>query len=127
MSRFDGRDRAFDIEPIRRRSRDADRVSSQNMGTEDNPLPAVYDALRRLAEQRLASERPGHTLQATALVHDVYLKLAGESPQKWNDTAHFYNAAAEAMRRVLVDHARAKLADMRALSIRQPFDRLRAR
>lgn len=78
-----------------------------------DPMPAVYDALRRLAEQRLAAERPGHTLQATALVHDVYLKLAGESPERWNDTAHFYNAAAEAMRRVLVDHARAKLADKR--------------
>ena len=74
----------------------------------DDPLPAVYDALRRLAEQRLAAERPGHTLDATALVHDVYLRLAGEAPDRWADTAHFFNAAAEAMRRVLVDHARAK-------------------
>jgi RNA polymerase sigma factor (TIGR02999 family) len=73
-----------------------------------DPLPAVYDALRKLAEQRLAAERAGHTLQATALVHDVYLKLAGESPERWNDTAHFFNAASEAMRRVLVDHARAR-------------------
>ena len=79
----------------------------------DDPMPAVYDVLRKLAEQRLTAERPGHTLQATALVHDVYLKLAGESPQKWNDTAHFYNTAAEAMRRVLIDHARARLADKR--------------
>ncbi len=53
-------------------------------------------------------ERPGHTLQATALVHDVYLKLTRESPQEWNDTAHFYNAAAEAMRHVLIDHARGR-------------------
>ncbi len=80
---------------------------------DDNPLPAVYDALRKLAEQRLAGERPGHTLQATALVHDVYLKLAGESPDNWNDTAHFYHTAAEAMRRVLIDRARARLADKR--------------
>ena len=89
------------------------------MGTNDDRMPAVYDALRRLAEQRLAAERPGHTLQATALVHDVYLKLAGESPDRWRDTAHFYHAAAEAMRRVLIDHARAKLADKRGGSRKQ--------
>ena len=83
------------------------------VATADDPLPAVYDALRRLAEQRLAAERPGHTLQATALVHDVYLKLAGESPERWADTAHFFNTAAEAMRRVLVDHARARRRDKR--------------
>jgi RNA polymerase sigma factor (TIGR02999 family) len=75
--------------------------------TED-PLSDVYDALRKLAEQRLAAERSSHTLQATALVHEVYLKLAGESPDRWKDTAHFYHAAAEAMRRVLIDHARAR-------------------
>jgi RNA polymerase sigma-70 factor (ECF subfamily) len=80
--------------------------------TED-PLSAVYDALRKLAEQRLAAERSSHTLQATALVHEVYLKLAGESPDRWADTAHFYHTAAEAMRRVLIDHARARLADKR--------------
>ena len=74
----------------------------------DDPLTAVYDALRRLAAQRLSAERPGHTLQATALVHDVYLKLAGESPDRWADTAHFYRAAAEAMRHLLIDHARAR-------------------
>ena len=74
----------------------------------DDPLAAVYDALRRLAEQRLAAERPGHTLQATALVHDVYLKLAGEDPARWADPAHFFNAAAEAMRRLLIDHARGR-------------------
>ena len=79
----------------------------------DDPLPAVYDALRKLAAQRLAGERAGHTLSATALVHDVYLRLAGESPERWADTAHFFNAAAEAMRRVLVDHARARRADKR--------------
>jgi RNA polymerase sigma factor (TIGR02999 family) len=71
-------------------------------------MPAVYDALRKLAQQRLAAEQPGHTLQATVLVHDVYLKLASESPERWKDTAHFFNSAAEAMRRVLIDHARAR-------------------
>ena len=74
---------------------------------------AVYEALRSLAERRLAAERPGHTLQATALVHDVYLKLAVEAPDRWADTAHFYHAAADAMRHLLVDHARARKAAKR--------------
>ncbi len=75
----------------------------------DELMGAVYDALRQLAARRLAAERPGHTLQATALVHDVYLKLAAESePGRWADAAHFYRAAAEAMRHLLVDHARAR-------------------
>ena len=76
-------------------------------------LPAVYDALRKLAARRLASERAGHTFHATALVHDVYLKLAAESPDRWADTAHFYRAAAEAMRHLLVDHARTRSRDKR--------------
>jgi RNA polymerase sigma factor (TIGR02999 family) len=71
-------------------------------------LLAVYDALRELAAQRLAAERPDHTLQATALVHEVYLKLAGEDPGRWKDSGHFFHAAAEAMRRTLVDYARAR-------------------
>ena len=70
--------------------------------------PAVYQALRRLAAARLAAERSGHTLQATALVHEVYLKLADESPGRWADPVHFYNAAANAMRQVLIDHARGR-------------------
>jgi RNA polymerase sigma factor (TIGR02999 family) len=61
----------------------------------------------------MASERPGHTLSATALVHDVYLKLAATAPDRWADAAHFYAAAAEAMRHLLVDHARARLAAKR--------------
>ena len=71
-------------------------------------LIAVYDALRELAAKRLAAERPDHTLQATALVHEVYLKLAGEDPGRWKDTTHFFYAASEAMRRTLVDYARAR-------------------
>jgi RNA polymerase sigma factor (TIGR02999 family) len=72
-------------------------------------LPLVYDELRRLAAGRLASERPGQTLQATALVHEAYLRLVGDDggPQ-WNGRAHFFGAAAEAMRRILVDAARRK-------------------
>jgi RNA polymerase sigma factor (TIGR02999 family) len=72
-------------------------------------LPLVYDELRRLAAKRLAGEGPGHTLQPTALVHEAYLKLVGADPQRpWNGRVHFFAAAAEAMRRILIDHARRK-------------------
>jgi RNA polymerase sigma factor (TIGR02999 family) len=72
-------------------------------------LPLVYDELRRLAAQKLASEKPGQTLQATALVHEVYLRLAGpDGARHWNGRAHFFRAAADAMRKILVDQARAR-------------------
>src|SRR5262245_58359805 len=72
-------------------------------------LPLVYQELRRLAAQKLAGEGPGHTLQPTALVHEAYLKLIGPNPERpWNGRTHFYAAAAEAMRRILLDHARHK-------------------
>jgi RNA polymerase sigma factor (TIGR02999 family) len=72
-------------------------------------LPLVYEELRRLAAQRLAGEAPGQTLQPTALVHEAYLKLVGPDPGRaWNDRAHFFAVAAEAMRRILVDNARQK-------------------
>jgi RNA polymerase sigma factor (TIGR02999 family) len=70
-------------------------------------LPLVYDELRRLAAQRLAQEKPGQTLQATALVHEVYLRLVDvEQAQHWNSRGHFFAAAAEAMRRILINRAR---------------------
>jgi RNA polymerase sigma factor (TIGR02999 family) len=72
-------------------------------------LPLVYDELRKLAAARLAEERPGQTLQATALVHEAYLRLVGGTqPQEWNGCGHFFAAAAEAMRRILVESARRK-------------------
>ena len=72
-------------------------------------LPLVYDELRKLAAQRLAEEKPGQTIQATALVHDAYLRLVDtEKAQHWNSRGHFFAAAAEAMRRILVDNARRK-------------------
>jgi RNA polymerase sigma factor (TIGR02999 family) len=72
-------------------------------------LPLVYDELRKLAAQRLTQEKPGQTLQATALVHEVYLRLVDvERAQHWNSRGHFFAAAAEAMRRILVDNARRK-------------------
>src|SRR5215468_106842 len=72
-------------------------------------LPMVYDELRKLAAQRLAQEAPGQTLQATALVHEAYLRLVGGGHQEnWNGRGHFFAAAAEAMRRILVEQARRK-------------------
>ena len=75
-------------------------------------LPLVYDELRKLAGARLAEEKPGQTLQATALVHEAYLRLVGGlQPQDWSGRGHFFAAAAEAMRRILVDAARRKQTD----------------
>src|SRR5438477_3576197 len=81
-------------------------------------LPLVYDELRQLAAQKLAQEKPGQTLQATALVHEAYLRLvaspgreAEESEPHWDSRGHFFAAAAEAMRRILIDNARRKQAD----------------
>ena len=72
-------------------------------------LPLVYDELRRLAAVRIAHERPGQTLQATALVHEAYLRLVGDEPQtQWEHRGHFFAVAAEAMRRILVENARRK-------------------
>jgi RNA polymerase sigma factor (TIGR02999 family) len=71
-------------------------------------LPLVYQELRRLAAAKMAHESAGHTLQATALVHEAWLRVAGSSHQTWQSRAHFFGAAAEAMRRILVEHARRK-------------------
>jgi RNA polymerase sigma factor (TIGR02999 family) len=71
-------------------------------------LPLVYDELRRLADRKLAQERPGQTLSATALVHEAYLRLAGDAARDWDSRGHFFVAAAEAMRRILVESARRK-------------------
>ena len=71
-------------------------------------LPLVYDELRRLASQKMSQERPGQTLQATALVHEAYIRLVEGADQNWNSRGHFFKAAAEAMRRILVENARKK-------------------
>jgi RNA polymerase sigma factor (TIGR02999 family) len=77
-------------------------------------LPLVYEELRKLAAQRIAEEKPGQTLQATALVHDAYIRLVDvEKAQHWNSRGHFFAAAAEAMRRILVERARQKLGPQR--------------
>jgi RNA polymerase sigma factor (TIGR02999 family) len=104
----------------------------------DQLLPLVYDELRKLAAARLAQEKPGQTLQATALVHDAYIRLVGgqesgirdQASVKWNSRGHFFAAAAEAMRRILVENARRKArvkhgGDLQRLDI-EPGDLLAA-
>jgi RNA polymerase sigma factor (TIGR02999 family) len=73
-------------------------------------LPLVYNELRRLAAHKMAGEQPGHTLQPTALVHEAWLRLVGDGDPGWQNRAHFFAAAAEAMRRILIDRARRKQA-----------------
>jgi RNA polymerase sigma factor (TIGR02999 family) len=87
------------------------------MPSPDELLPQIYDQLRKLAAAKLAHEQPGHTLDATALVHEAWLKLADASIE-WNDRTHFLRTAATAMRRILVDRARAKLAVKRDGGVR---------
>jgi RNA polymerase sigma factor (TIGR02999 family) len=77
-------------------------------GAADRILAVVYDELRRLAAQKLAGERPGLTLQATALVHEAWMRIGGEGQVDFHDRRYFFAASGEAMRRILVDHARAK-------------------
>lgn len=84
------------------------RASEGDRDSVDALLPLVYDELRRLAEHHLQSERPDHTLQATALVHEAYLRLIDQTRVQWRNRAHFFAVAAQAIRRILVDHARMK-------------------
>jgi RNA polymerase sigma-70 factor, ECF subfamily len=79
----------------------------------DRVMPVVYDELRSLAARRLSGERDGHTLQATALVHEAYLRLAGQQHPDWKNRAYFFGAVATIMRRILVDHARRRVRDKR--------------
>ncbi len=90
------------------------QIESGDPSAAEQLLPLVYDELRKLAAARLAQERPGQTLQATALVHDAYLRLVDvDKAQHWNGRGHFFAAAAEAMRRILVDQARRRNAAKR--------------
>jgi len=79
----------------------------------DEVIPLVYEELRRLAAHYMAREQPGHALQTTALVHEAYLRLVDQRQSNWRNRAHFYGAAAQVMRRILVDHARARQAEKR--------------
>ena len=98
----------------------------------DELLPLVYEELRKLAAARMARENPGHTLQPTALVHEAWLRLVGDENVRWDGRAHFFGAAAEAMRRILIDRARRRNAsrhggdqqrvDLEAVEIAAPDD-----
>jgi RNA polymerase sigma factor (TIGR02999 family) len=92
-----------DVTSILQRVRNGDSAAS------DELLPLIYDELRRLAAAKMARENPGQTLQATALVHEAWLRLGGDNQPDWQNRAHFLGAASEAMRRILVENARRKL------------------
>jgi len=86
------------------------RAGAGDSGAQEEILPLVYEELRKLAAQRMARENPGQTLQATALVHEAWLRLGGDHQPTWQNRGHFFAAAAEAMRRILIDNARRKKA-----------------
>src|ERR1035441_2794316 len=99
-----GFDSVSDVTKILGAMEQGDRKAAEEL------LPLVYEELRKLAAAKMASENPGQTLQPTALVHEAWLRLVGDANRKWNDRTHFFAAAAEAMRRILVDNARRKRA-----------------
>jgi RNA polymerase sigma factor (TIGR02999 family) len=100
-----------------------EEISSGDERAADELLPLVYGELRSLARARMAKESPGHTLQPTALVHEAYLRLVGDEDVRWQNRGHFFAAAAEAMRRILVEWARAKARIKRGGDLhRTPFD-----
>ena len=97
-----------------------DAMEAGNNRAAEKLLPLVYDELRKLAAHRIASERPGQTLQATALVHEAYLHLVDvDKPQRWVSRGHFFAAAAEAMRRILIQQARRKHSQKRGGGMRR--------
>jgi RNA polymerase sigma factor (TIGR02999 family) len=99
------------VTALLRRWQQGDQAATEEL------LPLVYGELRRIARRHLRGERHGHTLEATALVHEVYLRLSGGDELHWNDRVHFYAVAAQMMRRVLVDHARGRGAAKRGGSV----------
>jgi RNA polymerase sigma factor (TIGR02999 family) len=108
-----------DVTEILRSATEGDSQAAERL------LPLVYDELRKLAAAKLAGEKPGQTLQATALVHEVFLKLVGDQPDRqWPGRTYFFGAAAEAMRRILVEQARKKAAAKRGgpEARREPLD-----
>src|SRR5688500_18639325 len=97
-----------EVQQVTRLLREAQRSGGDDEAG-NQLFPLVYERLRQLARQRMADERAGHTLEATALVHEAYVRLVGGGePVPWSSRSHFYFAAAEAMRRILIDHARAR-------------------
>ncbi|MFO0827101.1 MAG: ECF-type sigma factor [Phycisphaerales bacterium] len=111
----------MDVTQIIQRAVDGDRQAANEL------LPLVYQQLRRAAQNAMASERSNHTLQATALVHEAYLRVIGPRQVAWQGRGHFYAAAAEAMRRILIDRARSKIAERKALGAAGAGDDVAAR
>lgn len=95
------------------------KIESGNQKASEELLPLVYDELRKLAAAKMAHEKPGQTLQATALVHDAYLRLVDGNSKNWDSRRHFFAAAAEAMRRLLIEGARRKSQGKRGGSLRR--------
>ncbi len=89
------------------------REAGMHDAARERLLSLVYDSLRRIAQERMKGERVGHTLEATALVHEAFLRLVGEERSGWESRGEFYGAAAQAMRRILIDHARKRRAEKR--------------
>jgi RNA polymerase sigma factor (TIGR02999 family) len=120
------------IEPMNNVTRLLEAVEQGNRKAAEDLLPLVYDQLRKLAAHRMAQQPPGHTLQPTALVHEAWLKLVGGGKQQWESRKHFFSAAAEAMRHILIDRARKKQSrrrgggwervDVEAVEIAAPTD-----
>lgn len=100
-------DQPEDVTVLMTAAADGDKAAA------DKLYPLVFEQLRRAAQKQMAAERPDHTLGATALVHEAYLKLAGTRQVPWEGRGHYYAAAAQAMRQILVDHARARAAHIR--------------
>ena len=95
-----------------------DRMEKGDAEAAGELLPIVYDELRRLAAHKMANEAAGHTLQPTALVHEAWMRLGGDDAPQFRNRAHYFGAAAEAMRRILIDHARRRLAAKRGAGIK---------
>jgi RNA polymerase sigma factor (TIGR02999 family) len=100
--------------PVSEVTRILDRVQQGDARAAEDLLPLVYEELRKLAAHKMAGETPGQTLQPTALVHEAWLRLAGEEKERWAGRAQFFSAAAEAMRRILIERARKRHALKRA-------------
>jgi RNA polymerase sigma factor (TIGR02999 family) len=94
-----------------------DRAQQGDPKAAEELLPLVYEALRKLAAHKMANEAPGHTLQPTALVHEAWLRLAGSASVQYENRAHFFSAAAEAMSRILIERARRRLAAKRGAGV----------
>jgi len=93
-------------------------IDSGDCKAAERLLPLVYEELRRLASHKMANEKPGQTLQATALVHEAWIRVAGSNRQQWRGRDHFFSAAAESMRRILIDQARRKSALKRGENVK---------